>query len=328
MSGTYPSFKSSYSHDELVEHFLLTPADLQLVLTCRGDANRCGMALLLKAVAYLGYVPEHLEGIPGAVRSFIAGQLGLLWDFSSGYPWDSRTRDQHLHLIRQHTGWRFSTAQDKEALEQWLRQSAAVEAPTVDRLFDAACQRLRELRVELPAEGELHRVVNAALSGFFQDIHRRIATVIPGEIRSRMDALLMVPELGGVSSFETLKADPGKPGIDNLQTESMVVSLQTRDSYRRAEGRDGTPVPRVVGRVNVAGGVSHTRWPSRHGLLKQPSWTSPTVRRNGCATPLCQKSQGVDRCAGRPKIPVFASKQAALNWEGGGESPPALSHKG
>src|SRR5262249_46329484 len=160
-----PSFKSSYSHDELVEHFLLTPADLQLVLTCRGDANRCGMALLLKAVAYLGYVPEHLEGIPSAVRSFIAGQLGLLWDFSSGYPWDNRTRDQHLSLIRQHTGWRFSTAQDKEALEHWLHQSAAFEAPTVDRLFDAACQRLWELRVELPAEGELHRVVNAALSG-------------------------------------------------------------------------------------------------------------------------------------------------------------------
>jgi len=24
----------------MVEHFLLTPAELQLVLTCRGDANR------------------------------------------------------------------------------------------------------------------------------------------------------------------------------------------------------------------------------------------------------------------------------------------------
>jgi TnpA family transposase len=219
MSGTYPSFKSAYSHDELVEHFLLTPADLQLVVTCRGDANRCGMALLLKALAYLGYVPEHLECIPGEVRSFITGQLGLLWDFSSDYPWDSRTRDQHLHLIRQYTGWRFPMAQDKEALEQWLRQSAAFEAPVVDRLFDYACQRLRELRVELPAEGELYRVVNAALSGFFQDIHRRIATAIPDGIRSCLDALLIVPESGGVSSFEALKADPGKPGIDNLQTE-------------------------------------------------------------------------------------------------------------
>ena len=42
----YPQFRSSYSHEEMVEHFLLTPAELQLVLTCRGDGNRCGMARL------------------------------------------------------------------------------------------------------------------------------------------------------------------------------------------------------------------------------------------------------------------------------------------
>jgi hypothetical protein len=28
--------------------------------------------------------------------------------------------------------------------------------------------------VELPAEGQLERVVNAALSGFFQDMHHRV----------------------------------------------------------------------------------------------------------------------------------------------------------
>ncbi len=49
MSGCYPVFRSSYSHEELVEHFLLTPVELSLSLKCRGDANRCGMALLLKA---------------------------------------------------------------------------------------------------------------------------------------------------------------------------------------------------------------------------------------------------------------------------------------
>jgi hypothetical protein len=61
MSGVYPYFKPCYTHEELVEHFLLTPADLQLALTCRGDANRCGMAFLLKALTYLGYVPEKLD---------------------------------------------------------------------------------------------------------------------------------------------------------------------------------------------------------------------------------------------------------------------------
>jgi hypothetical protein len=39
MSGAYPHFKLSYTHEELVEHFLLTPADLQLVWTCRGETN-------------------------------------------------------------------------------------------------------------------------------------------------------------------------------------------------------------------------------------------------------------------------------------------------
>jgi hypothetical protein len=65
-------FKPSYAHDELVEHFLLTPADLQFVLALRGDANRCGAALLLKVLPYLGYVPDGFGQIPQEVRAFIA----------------------------------------------------------------------------------------------------------------------------------------------------------------------------------------------------------------------------------------------------------------
>jgi len=62
----------------LIEHFLLTPAEIALVLSCRGDTNRCGMALLLKALPYLGYVPDGAGQIPPTVRAFVAGQLGLL----------------------------------------------------------------------------------------------------------------------------------------------------------------------------------------------------------------------------------------------------------
>jgi hypothetical protein len=47
LGQNYPSFQPSYSHEDLVEDFLLTPGELDLVLKCRGDANRCGMALLL-----------------------------------------------------------------------------------------------------------------------------------------------------------------------------------------------------------------------------------------------------------------------------------------
>lgn len=225
MSGTYPDFRLSYTDEEMVEHFLLTPADLALVLSCRGDVNRCGMALLLKSLSYLGYVPDNLDRVPAEVRSFVAGQLGLLWDHSEHYSWDSRTREQHLFLIRQHAGWRPSTAQDKEALEEWLRCEVAYESHTAEHLFDAACQRLRRLRVELPAEGELRRVVGASLNGFFQDIHQRIAEAIPVETRRRIDELLIVPASATVSAFERLKGDPGKLGVDNFQIEIVKLRL-------------------------------------------------------------------------------------------------------
>jgi hypothetical protein len=103
VANAYPQFRSSYSHEELVEHFLLTPAELQLVLTCRGDGNRCGMALLLKTLSHLGYVPDPIPQIPEEVRSFVAGQLGLLWDSSDAHSWHGSTYDYHLAQIRQHT---------------------------------------------------------------------------------------------------------------------------------------------------------------------------------------------------------------------------------
>ena len=115
MSPTYPQFKTTYSHEELVEHFLLTPPDLQLVLTRRGEANRCGMALLLKAMTYLGYVRDSLDCVAHEVRSFIAGQLDLLWEFSEQYCCASRRQELHLFEIRRHTRFCFPTGREKEA---------------------------------------------------------------------------------------------------------------------------------------------------------------------------------------------------------------------
>ena len=73
--------------------------------------------------------------------------------------------------------------------------------------------------MELPTEGELERVIKAALNGFFQDVHQRISDALAAEVRARIDSLLTAPESAAVSGFEKLKTDPGKAGVDNLQTE-------------------------------------------------------------------------------------------------------------
>ncbi len=87
MKGDYPSFKTTYTHDELVEHFLLTSAERAVVDTCYGEVNRHGVAVLLKAVQYLGYFPSTLAQVPAVVRTFLAHQLHLLWDHTPDYPW-------------------------------------------------------------------------------------------------------------------------------------------------------------------------------------------------------------------------------------------------
>jgi hypothetical protein len=143
--------------------------------------------------------------IPEEVRSFVAGQLGLLWDSSEAYSWQGSTYDYHLAQIRRYSGWHFPTAQDKEEPENWLRNHATKQAHTADALFDSACERLRTLRVELPAERELERVINGALNGFFQDVHQRISGALAAEVRACIDSLLVVPDLAAASAFEGLK---------------------------------------------------------------------------------------------------------------------------
>ena len=120
MQGDYPCFKTTYTHEELVEHFLLSPAERAVVETCREDANRHGVAVLLKAVQYLGYFPYEFQHVPEVVRTFIAHQLQLLWDHTPEYPWKSRSHDNHVALIRQQTGWHFPTGRTRRP---WKRGS-------------------------------------------------------------------------------------------------------------------------------------------------------------------------------------------------------------
>ncbi len=79
MAKAYPQFRPSYSHKEMVEHFL----GAGRTATCtrvprRSTSLRDGAAAEDALPPWL--VPDAMPHIPGEVRSFVAGQLGLLWD--------------------------------------------------------------------------------------------------------------------------------------------------------------------------------------------------------------------------------------------------------
>jgi hypothetical protein len=219
MKGDYPQFQKSYSHEELIEHFMLDETEREFIAQFRGDANRHGYAILLKSLQYLGYFPQHINEIPDQIKAFIAKQLNLVDNPSEQYLWETRTRDNHFTWIRQQTGFRFPQAQDKEDLENWLRREGSLETITFADLFESAVQRFRSLRIELPSDKELQRIVNAALNGFFSDVHIKLAQQLDEQVRKNMDQLLIVPEGESFSAFEKLKASAGPASVKNIHKE-------------------------------------------------------------------------------------------------------------
>jgi hypothetical protein len=81
------------------------------------------------------------------------------------------------------------------------------------------------LRLELPAEAELQRLVNAALNGYFYDLYEQMTAQLPLKVQTQLDELLVVPPDGVISPFESLKADAANPGVNNLERE--ISKLKT-----------------------------------------------------------------------------------------------------
>jgi hypothetical protein len=65
-----------WSQDELAEHWTLLPDELKL-LANKAGATRLGFSLLLKAFAYQGRFPRHMQELPATVVVHVARQVGV-----------------------------------------------------------------------------------------------------------------------------------------------------------------------------------------------------------------------------------------------------------
>lgn len=217
MKVDYPRFTEVYSREELIEYFMLNETEQEFITQFRGNENQHGVAVLLKSLEYLGYFPSSLDEVPVQVKLFIAKQLRLVDDPSGQYPWETRTRGNHFAMIRNQTGFRFPTAQDKEDLSDWLRQEGAFSAIIFSDLFSCAIQRLRSRCIEVPSENELTRIVNSALNGFFVDVHHQITQRLPQATREKLNQLLTVQRSESFSPFEKVKASAGRSGLNVVE---------------------------------------------------------------------------------------------------------------
>jgi TnpA family transposase len=219
--------RRQWGDDELAEHWTLTPAELGL-LANKAGATRLGFAVLLKAFTYEGRFPRSRQEIPGAVVVHVADQVGVPAELHLSYAWSGRAIKYHRAQIRAFLGVREATVQDGHELVRWLLEHLVPHDHRLEHLREAAYRWCRSSRLEPPTPDRLERLIRSALRTFEERLCRTVLERLSPETIARLDGLVAIvdaeedaPEAtgDGRSLLSTLKADPGRVGLESVLGE-------------------------------------------------------------------------------------------------------------
>lgn len=113
--------KRNWSSEELVEHWTLLPAELELFANKTGP-TRLGFAILLKFFALEARFPYAKNDVPPDVIRYLAKQVAVPVEIEQylQYDWRGRSIKYHRAQIREFFGFREATVADGQALTEWL----------------------------------------------------------------------------------------------------------------------------------------------------------------------------------------------------------------
>jgi len=113
--------KRRWTREELADHWVLAPKELELLANKTG-ATRLGFAVLLKSFIHEGRFPRQKHDVPGAVVVHLANQVQVSADLYPSYEWSGRTIEYHRAQIREFLGFREATVQDGHEFVEWLAE--------------------------------------------------------------------------------------------------------------------------------------------------------------------------------------------------------------
>ena len=140
-----PSWKDPATQDL----WTLTASEIAL-LPGMTDKGRLGFAVQLKFMQVHGRFPEHHDEIDPSVAQGLAAQLGTTADALSAYELNGRQGQQHQRTIRVFLGFRPTTGDDLQQLDQWLYREVLPVDPQARHGRDAALDGCRAHRLEPP----------------------------------------------------------------------------------------------------------------------------------------------------------------------------------
>lgn len=225
--------KRNWSPEELVEHWTLLPNELELLANKTGP-TRLGFAILLKFFALEARFPHAKNDVPPDVIRYLARQVDVPVDLEQylQYDWRGRSIKYHRAQVRDFFGFHEATVADGQALTDWLCAEQVPYDYNLDVLKAAAYGWLRTQKIEPPTPSRLDRLVRAAIHAYEQHLYATILERLPAASQTGLQALIDPPALGttvadaadpaqaGHTYWHTIKADPGRPGLESLLKET------------------------------------------------------------------------------------------------------------
>ena len=199
--------------------------------------------------------------LPLVARSLPQGQVGETTEQYLQYDWGGRAIEHHRAQIRAARGFREATVEDGAALVAWLVETILPYEHCRERLPDALRHRCRVLHLAPPRPGRIDRLVRSAVhTDETQLFAATLAQLTPAQVAA-VDGLVAgplhadepPPDDTVVVTFQDLRADPGRVGLDSLLNEIaklrrirqldlppplfQQVAPESRPSVSRACGR-------------------------------------------------------------------------------------------
>lgn len=198
--------------------------------------TRIGFAVLLKFFQNEARFPTHKYEVPKAVISYIAKQIFSEPELYAKYDWTGRSITYHRTQIREFFGFREDTIEDAQEMTEWLYQHVLHYDHEFEHLKERVYRRFHELKIVPPTPDRIERLIRSAIytyeESFFQATYQKLPSRSLAQLDSLIDSIsYLVDEDEAASdgnmqiSFNELKSDPGRAGVDSVLKE--VNKLRT-----------------------------------------------------------------------------------------------------
>lgn len=227
----------NFSQYSLIEYGTFGEKDFNLIRRCRGDHNKLGFAYQLIFVKLLNRVPSQSPfEVIEEIAVYASVQLSLDADKMSDYSINRKKISDHQQTIVDYLQLRTFSEQTQLLLKDFIFQKALQFEP-VSLLQIKSIEFLRNLKILLPAQESLLRIVKSQRALARQLLFDKIHAHLSPNIINSLDTLLL-------SKSDSTPIEDLKSPVKNASPET-VLDLIEKCEYILATGVLGVDLSAV-----------------------------------------------------------------------------------